>query len=70
MIIILVVGTMLVFAGIIVGVFVGALNILTSEFRRERVLTFLDPLANKLGDGYQITQNWYALGSGEFWGIG
>lgn len=79
MIIIMVVGTMLFFAGInrflffgglLSGGLVGALVILTSEFRRQRVLTFLDPLADKLGDGYQITQNWYALGSGELFGIG
>ncbi|MGF7535590.1 putative peptidoglycan glycosyltransferase FtsW [Bacillus mexicanus] len=79
MIIIMVVGTMLFFAGInrflffggiLSGGLVGALIILTSEFRRQRVLTFLDPLADKLGDGYQITQNWYALGSGELFGIG
>lgn len=79
MVIILVVGTMLFFAGlnkvlffggILSGVAVAALTILTSEFRRQRVLTFLNPLADKLGDGYQITQNWYALGSGELFGVG
>ncbi|MGN5650481.1 FtsW/RodA/SpoVE family cell cycle protein [Bacillus sp. Brlt_9] len=79
MILILVSGVMLYFAGInrilffgavLSGITVGALTILTSEFRRERVLTFIDPLADKMGDGYQITQNWYALGSGEFFGIG
>ncbi|WP_456364766.1 stage V sporulation protein E (plasmid) [Priestia aryabhattai] len=79
MIIILVTGTMLYFAGlnrllffggIFSGVAVGALIILTSEFRRQRVLTLLNPLADKLGDGYQITQNWYALGSGELFGVG
>ncbi|MED2737571.1 putative peptidoglycan glycosyltransferase FtsW [Bacillus toyonensis] len=79
MILILVSGVMLYFAGInrilffgavLSGIAIGALTILTSEFRRERVLTFIDPLADKMGDGYQITQNWYALGSGELFGIG
>lgn len=79
MIIILVTGSMLFFGGlnkliffgaILSGGLVGSLVILTSEFRRKRVLTFMDPLADKLGDGYQITQNWYALGSGELLGVG
>lgn len=79
MIIILVTGTMLFFGGlnrllffggILSGGIVGSLVILTSEFRRERVMTFINPLADKLGEGYQITQNWYALGSGELFGVG
>lgn len=79
MIILLVTGTMVYFAGlnrmlvagcIAAGGAVGAFIILTSEFRRERFFTFLNPLADKLGDGYQITQNWYALGSGELTGVG
>lgn len=79
MIIILVTGMMLFFGGlnrllffggIAAGGVVASLIILTSEFRRERVMTFINPLADKMGDGYQITQNWYALGSGELFGIG
>ena len=79
MIILLVTGTMMIFAGlsrkivalgIIAGGSVAALTILTSEFRMKRVSTFLNPLQDKMGEGYQITQNWLALGSGDFWGLG
>lgn len=79
MVIVLVVAAMLFFGGLnkllFFGSFItagglGLLVALSSEFRRERVMTFLDPLSDKLDDGFQITQNWYALASGEFWGIG
>lgn len=79
MVIFLVAGTMMLFAGLnrkiillalSMGIGGGALVVLTSSFRRARVLNFMDPLKDALGKGYQITQNWYALGSGQFWGLG
>ena len=38
--------------------------------RRSRVLAFLDPWANPLGDGYQTIQGLIALGSGGWFGVG
>lgn len=48
----------------------GFLLILTSSYRRERLLTFFDPSADPLGTSYHIRQILIALGSGGFWGLG
>lgn len=39
-------------------------------YRRERVLTFLNPTGDIQGDGYQISQSLLALGSGGLTGLG
>lgn len=39
-------------------------------YRLKRFLTFLDPFENYLGDGFQIVQSLYAIGSGGFFGLG
>ncbi len=44
--------------------------ILTSEYRMKRITAFLDPFADKLGDGWQIIQSLYAIGSGGVLGLG
>ena len=41
-----------------------------NEYRQRRVLAFLDPFADKLGDGWQIVQSLYAMGSGGLLGVG
>ncbi|MDY0234585.1 MAG: putative lipid II flippase FtsW [Gudongella sp.] len=41
-----------------------------NEYRLRRVLAFKDPFADKLGDGWQIVQSLYALGSGGIFGVG
>jgi len=41
-----------------------------NEYRLERIKSFRDPFADKLGDGYQIVQSLYALGSGGLFGVG
>lgn len=45
---------------------------LTGEgwFRIKRFITFLDPFADKQGDGWQIIQSLYAIGSGGLFGVG
>ena len=43
-----------------VGLFL--LLALTSEYRLKRILSFLDPFQDPLGNGYQVIQGLYALG--------
>lgn len=45
---------------------------LTKEgwFRIKRFITFFDPFADKQGDGWQIIQSLYAIGSGGLFGVG
>ena len=43
---------------VVMGAFV---LVRTSEYRWKRVTSFLDPFADKLGDGYQIIQSLYAM---------
>lgn len=48
----------------------GFILVMTSDYRRARVLSFLDPFADPLGDGYQVIQSLYAIGSGGLFGLG
>ena len=41
-----------------------------NEYRMRRWTTFLDPFQDKLGDGWQVVQSLYALGSGGLFGLG
>ncbi|MGM0396376.1 MAG: putative lipid II flippase FtsW [Bacillota bacterium] len=41
-----------------------------NEYRQRRLLAFMDPFADKLGDGWQIVQSLYAMGSGGLLGVG
>ncbi len=43
---------------------------LSAPYRRARLLTFLDPLADPTNTGYQISQSFIALGSGGWTGVG
>ena len=45
-------------------------NNILYEHQRNRILTFLDPLRDPQGAGYQIIQSMTAIGSGGFWGAG
>jgi cell division protein FtsW len=44
--------------------------VLTSEYRWKRVTAFMDPWKDKMGDGWQIIQSLYAIGSGGLFGLG
>jgi cell division protein FtsW len=41
-----------------------------SPYRRQRVLTFLDPWSDPLGAGFQVIQSLIAVGTGGLWGKG
>jgi cell division protein FtsW len=51
----------------LVGVWV---LMLMAPYRMERFHAWLDPSADRLGFGWQVTQGQYALGTGGFWGVG
>lgn len=44
--------------------------ILTSTYRKARLLTFLNPESDPLGSSYHIRQALIAIGSGGLWGLG
>ncbi len=44
--------------------------VMAKEYRRNRYLAFLDPWKDPLGDGWQIIQSLYALGTGGAFGTG
>ena len=44
--------------------------IIFSPYRLQRVVTFLDPWQDKEGDGWQVIQSLYAIGSGGLFGTG
>lgn len=58
------------------GAFLGAMGMLflakqgKGEFRLARLTTFLDPWQDATGDGWQVIQGLYAIGSGGFFGVG
>ncbi len=43
---------------------------LMHDYQRQRVLTFLDPTSDPLGNGFHIIQSTIAIGSGGLWGKG
>jgi cell division protein FtsW len=52
------------------GFLIGLLLVLTSPYRKNRLLTFLDPMRDPLGASYHIRQVLIALGSGRIFGVG
>lgn len=46
------------------------LLILAEPYRLKRMLAFIDPWASPLGEGYQLIQSFYSLGSGGLFGLG
>lgn len=41
-----------------------------ADYRADRLNSYIDPFADKQGDGWQIVQSLYAIGSGGFFGLG
>lgn len=52
------------------GVGAVTIAIMLSPYRLKRFLTFLDPFKDTQGDGYQVVQSLYALGTGGMFGVG
>jgi cell division protein FtsW len=59
------------FAGLVVLLVVGfVVIILTSPYRMQRILGFMDPWADPYGKGYQLSHALIAFGRGEVLGVG
>lgn len=85
-IIVLVVGIMMLMAGVrpkyfatvgtgvavagAVGLYAMAKSTSKGAFRIARITSFLNPWADKQGDGWQVIQSLYAIGSGGLFGVG
>lgn len=48
----------------------GVVIAIAEPYRLQRLVTFLDPFQDRLGDGWQIIQSLYAIGSGGLFGVG
>ena len=57
-------------SGGIVGIPAMILLIIKEPYRLQRVITFLDPWKDATGDGWQVIQSLYAIGSGGLFGTG
>ncbi len=59
------------FIGVLMLMFVGfAVLVFTSPYRRDRMFGFMDPWADALGRGYQLSHSLIAFGRGQWWGVG
>jgi len=72
-------GTMMFVAGVpiirflllaLFGGFCASLIVLMSDYRRERLMAYLDPFADPYDGGYQLVQSLIAFGRGEWFGLG
>jgi cell division protein FtsW len=59
---------MLLLLLVFIGLF--ALLAVIEPYRMARLTSFVNPWADALGDGYQLIQSYYALGSGGLFGVG
>lgn len=50
--------------------FAGLLTFASDSYWMTRLTSFMDPFADAAGDGYQVVQSLYALGSGGLFGVG
>ncbi|WBW95352.1 putative lipid II flippase FtsW [Oceanirhabdus sp. W0125-5] len=57
--------------GLGISAFVGGIYLIFSaDYRVKRLMSFTDPWVDPLGDGYQLIQSFYALGTGGLMGVG
>ena len=52
------------------GVLLAGLSISFADYQRRRIMSFLNPWSDPMGDGYQLIQSLLAIGSGGPWGTG
>jgi len=52
------------------GVLIAVLSISRRAYQKRRVMSFLNPWADPMHDGYQLIQSLLAVGSGGIWGTG
>ncbi|HEY9822848.1 MAG TPA: FtsW/RodA/SpoVE family cell cycle protein [Candidatus Sericytochromatia bacterium] len=52
------------------GLLLAFLSISLKEYQRRRIMSFLNPWADPMNDGYQLVQSLLAVGSGGTWGSG
>ena len=57
-------------SGLVVGIPAITALVATASYRLQRVVTFLDPWKDATGDGWQVIQSLYAIGSGGIFGVG
>lgn len=57
-------------AVIAVGLVVGSALIFTSHYRKDRMMSFMNPFKDYYGSGYQVCRSLTALGSGGVFGVG
>ncbi len=55
---------------ILPAILCGVVLILIEPYRLSRLMAFLNPWSNPKGEGYQLLQSLYALGSGGWFGVG
>ena len=55
---------------IIPALLVGVILILIEPYRLNRLMAFINPWSSPKGEGYQLLQSLYALGSGGWFGVG
>jgi cell division protein FtsW len=52
------------------GLLLATISISLKEYQRRRVMSFMNPWADPMHDGYQLVQSLLAVGSGGTWGSG
>ncbi|MBQ3220010.1 MAG: putative lipid II flippase FtsW [Clostridia bacterium] len=52
------------------ALFAGVILILVEPYRLDRLMAFINPWSSPKGEGYQLLQSLYALGSGGWFGVG
>ncbi|AFY96325.1 FtsW/RodA/SpoVE family cell cycle protein [Chamaesiphon minutus] len=52
------------------GAMVAGISLMMHSYQRARMLSFIDPWADRQGNGFQLVQSLLAIGSGGLWGNG
>lgn len=52
------------------GAVVAGISLMMHSYQRARMLSFIDPWADRQGNGFQLVQSLLAIGSGGLWGNG